>query len=117
MGSASVVQKVKIEDLECSICLEKIQDCNTLIGGPTSGNDAQKEANGPSGGVVTPLPCNVLHMFHPECIQAWLVKSSACPLCKFNAFTGKLQDDEVDQFDEEPIPEYARQSDPAPPPL
>ena len=41
-------------------------------------------------GLVVALPCNVLHMFHPQCIRAWLDKSPACPLCKFNVFTGRL---------------------------
>ena len=30
--------------------------------------------------ILRQLPCE--HFFHPECIQPWLIKNSACPLCK-----------------------------------
>lgn len=81
-GDASIVGRdFNINELECSICLEKISSENSLV-----------PEEHPSGlepmGLVTALPCNVLHVFHPQCISLWLHKSSACPLCKYNAFTG-----------------------------
>lgn len=81
MGSAEAIASVDASELECSICLEKIQHTNSLLG--------RQEESGNGSGLVTPLPCNALHVFHPACIRLWLYKSSACPLCKFNAFTGE----------------------------
>ena len=72
-----------------------------MIGEPdtlVNNDDKAEEKNEDNGaaqkpeesGIVTSLPCNVLHMFHPNCIKMWLNKGSACPLCKFNPFTAKL---------------------------
>ena len=45
---------------ECAICLTKFEeDCD-----------------------VTPLPCDVRHYFHPECISDWIKQQNTCPLCK-----------------------------------
>ena len=44
----------------------------------------------------------------------WLDKSAACPLCKYNAFTGKLYiaSEDDPQGMEEPIPEHLRAGGP-----
>jgi hypothetical protein len=34
---------------------------------------------------VRQLPCR--HYFHPECIDAWLVRDNTCPLCKSLVWT------------------------------
>ena len=45
---------------ECAICLCKFDDdCD-----------------------VTPLPCNIKHYYHPECIEDWFKQKNTCPLCK-----------------------------------
>ena len=48
---------------ECSICLEDFKEIDSMI---------------------TPLPCanTKLHIFHTDCIKAWLSKENKCPLCK-----------------------------------
>ena len=88
-----------MSEIECSICLEKIEEPNTLVKNDAVTNDdkpgEKNEDNGveqkpEESGIVTHLPCNAMHMFHPNCIKMWLNKGSACPLCKFNPFTGKL---------------------------
>ena len=30
---------------------------------------------------VTPLPCDIRHYFHTECIKNWLKEKTKCPLC------------------------------------
>lgn len=32
--------------------------------------------------MVTPLPCDIRHYFHTECIENWLQTKNNCPLCK-----------------------------------
>ena len=32
--------------------------------------------------MVTPLPCDIRHYFHTECIEKWLIIEAICPLCK-----------------------------------
>lgn len=32
--------------------------------------------------MVTPLPCDIRHYFHTECIEEWLSYNKCCPLCK-----------------------------------
>jgi hypothetical protein len=39
---------------------------------------------------ITPLPCDVKHTFHKECITEWLKLKNECPLCK-----KKVTDDTV----------------------
>jgi E3 ubiquitin-protein ligase DOA10 len=31
---------------------------------------------------VVPLPCDVKHFFHTECIMKWIKIKNECPLCK-----------------------------------
>jgi E3 ubiquitin-protein ligase DOA10 len=31
---------------------------------------------------VTPLPCDMRHVFHTECITQWMKTQTKCPLCK-----------------------------------
>ena len=52
--------KVFTKTKECAICLEEFTDSSE----------------------VTPLPCDVRHYFHTECIRGWLQQSDQCPLCK-----------------------------------
>ncbi|CAH8334748.1 unnamed protein product [Eruca vesicaria subsp. sativa] len=59
----STVKMLKIskEALECSICLNEFEDDETLR--------------------LVPKCC---HVFHPDCIDAWLQSHSTCPLCRAN---------------------------------
>eukprot|EP00347_Sterkiella_histriomuscorum_P011062 403373898 len=45
---------------ECAICLGKFDD------------DSE----------VTPLPCDIRHYFHTDCITDWFRQNNVCPLCK-----------------------------------
>lgn len=96
MGVRDQIRSMQIDDMECSICLDNIlsemppayargEDSNSNTG--AAARDVQLEQ-------VVALPCNVLHFFHPECIQEWLLKSAACPLCKVNAFTQEIEPDQ-----------------------
>ena len=85
MGTAAAIRNINASELECSICLENIQDDATLV---VQNPDNESNLTPQAKGLVCSLPCNVLHMFHPDCIRMWLDKSAACPLCKLNAFTG-----------------------------
>ena len=31
---------------------------------------------------VTPLPCDIRHYFHTNCIEDWFKVNNVCPLCK-----------------------------------
>jgi len=31
---------------------------------------------------VSPLPCNINHYFHSECIQTWIKENPSCPMCR-----------------------------------
>ena len=31
---------------------------------------------------VTPLPCDIRHYYHTECIELWLATKTVCPLCQ-----------------------------------
>ncbi|KAF8045395.1 hypothetical protein N665_5015s0001, partial [Sinapis alba] len=59
----STVKMLKIskEALECSICLNEFEDDETLR--------------------LVPKCC---HVFHPDCIDAWLQSHATCPLCRAN---------------------------------
>eukprot|EP00916_Digyalum_oweni_P014767 GHVL01024173.1.p1 GENE.GHVL01024173.1~~GHVL01024173.1.p1 ORF type:complete len:384 (+),score=47.47 GHVL01024173.1:16-1167(+) len=32
---------------------------------------------------VRQLPCNMKHIFHPDCIDEWLCRSPECPVCRY----------------------------------
>ena len=34
------------------------------------------------GDEVSPLYCNIKHIFHTECIKGWLAREPVCPMCK-----------------------------------
>ncbi|XP_019239808.1 PREDICTED: putative RING-H2 finger protein ATL37 isoform X2 [Nicotiana attenuata] len=58
--------------LECAVCLNEFEDEDTLRFLP-----------------------NCCHVFHPECIDAWLAFRTTCPVCRANLKTkpaGKLQE-------------------------
>ncbi|CAN0897105.1 E3 ubiquitin-protein ligase ATL6 [Linum grandiflorum] len=59
----SAVKGMKIgkEDLECAVCLNEFDDDETLR--------------------LIPI-CD--HVFHPECIDAWLEAHTTCPVCRAN---------------------------------
>lgn len=35
---------------------------------------------------VVVMPCNLKHIYHPQCIFEWLTKNLVCPLCKATVF-------------------------------
>lgn len=49
---------------ECSICMNKFHDEE---GRPT---------------LAAPMSCDIRHVFHKECIEAWFKRDNSCPLCK-----------------------------------
>ncbi|KAK7311654.1 hypothetical protein RJT34_09927 [Clitoria ternatea] len=59
----STVKSLKIgrATLECAVCLNEFEDDETLR-----------------------LIPKCSHVFHPECIDAWLVNHSTCPVCRAN---------------------------------
>ena len=42
------------------------------------------------GETVSPLYCNIKHVFHTECVRMWLVSNPVCPLCKATICPQKL---------------------------
>ena len=42
--------------------------------------------------IVSPLHCDIKHVFHTECIKAWLLRNPICPLCKAEIDPIKLKD-------------------------
>ena len=51
-------QTAKGEEEKCSICITEYEN----------------------GEKIRKLPCS--HLFHPECVDTWLVQNSSCPVCK-----------------------------------
>lgn len=39
---------------------------------------------------VTPLPCDVRHYFHTECIEQWMREKTECPMCRTTIDAQKL---------------------------
>lgn len=43
---------------------------------------------------IKQLNCHNLHIFHPECIEAWIRKNqkeAECPFCRKNVEEGKIK--------------------------
>jgi len=55
------------ENATCSVCLSRVED----------------------GESVKTLPCK--HVYHPQCIDRWLERSTMCPVCKRDVLTGEHQ--------------------------
>lgn len=76
----SAVKRLKIgmHALECAVCLNEFEDDETLR-----------------------LIPNCSHVFHPDCIGAWLKSHTTCPLCRADLLSGAT----VQIFDPDPEPE------------
>ncbi|XP_025613169.1 RING-H2 finger protein ATL11-like [Arachis hypogaea] len=61
--SAVKTQKIGRATLECAVCLNEFNDDETLR-----------------------LIPKCSHVFHPDCIDAWLANHSTCPVCRANLF-------------------------------
>ncbi|KAK3002969.1 hypothetical protein RJ639_018991 [Escallonia herrerae] len=87
----STVKDLKIGKgaLECAICISEFEDANTLR--------------------LLPY-CH--HVFHPDCIDAWLASHSICPVCRVNLSPSELAGDRTEpaEFtDEQELPEIQDQ--------
>jgi hypothetical protein len=40
---------------------------------------------------VTPLPCDIKHYFHTECIETWIKTKPSCPLCRHPVSAAELE--------------------------
>ena len=49
---------------ECSICMRSFAGATAPIP------------------AVVRLPCSALHVFHRDCIEAWLRRAGSCPMCR-----------------------------------
>lgn len=45
---------------------------------------------------VTPLPCDIRHYFHTDCIQDWFKQNNVCPLCK-----KEIKAEDLDKMDKD----------------
>ena len=45
---------------------------------------------------MTPLPCNIKHYFHHDCIEQWMKTNNVCPLCR-----KEINRDELNKFNKE----------------
>lgn len=61
---------------DCEGCVPDISlaECSICLSGFLGSNEKALS--------VTPLPCDLRHVFHTECIRAWFERESMCPLCK-----------------------------------
>lgn len=64
MHGRQYISSIFFLSLECSICLCEFTENEKCM--------------------VTPLPCNTLHVFHESCIKQWMERNNNCPLCKTN---------------------------------
>lgn len=75
--NTSVRQSQHSNRLECSICLEQYLPDDTIAWAKDGGDDPSSNtssSNAPSIG------CE--HIFHKECLMAWLQDNDECPLCR-----------------------------------
>lgn len=70
---ASVRSVISMSKPECSICLQKYHEGETIAWAKTD-------------------DCN--HMYHQECIVEWLASHDECPLCRTNLLQGAHHDDD-----------------------
>jgi len=62
--------------------------------------------------LVTPLPCNTLHVFHEGCIKLWMERNNSCPLCKTHITVGACK-----KLNKEFSKTYPRVVEPSIPPI
>ncbi|KAB1217847.1 E3 ubiquitin-protein ligase SDIR1 [Morella rubra] len=62
--------KASEDELTCSVCLEQVN----------------------AGDLIRSLPC--LHQFHANCIDPWLRQQGTCPVCKYRAGSGWLENEQ-----------------------
>lgn len=41
--------------------------------------------------IVTPLPCDIRHYYHTNCIEQWLLINACCPLCKTEVTMAEIE--------------------------
>eukprot|EP00884_Botryococcus_braunii_P004631 jgi/Botrbrau1/14169/Bobra.182_3s0107.1 len=58
--SADRLEELGGAGIQCAVCLDKFE----------IGNELQA------------LPCNRIHVFHPECLAPWLAEHNSCPVCR-----------------------------------
>lgn len=51
-----------------------LAECSICLGGFLGSNEKTLS--------VTPLPCDIRHLFHTDCIRSWFERDNICPLCK-----------------------------------
>jgi E3 ubiquitin-protein ligase DOA10 len=55
---------------QCAICLSEFEESQS----------------------VSPLPCNIKHYFHTECLEQWMKTKQECPLCRAEITEDALKD-------------------------
>jgi hypothetical protein len=73
-----ICRRRRQDDPECSICLEHYSP-NDIIAWAKDGGEAPAP-NGNSNTIVTSTGC--AHIFHKQCLFAWLQDHDGCPLCR-----------------------------------
>ncbi|KAK3279272.1 hypothetical protein CYMTET_12835 [Cymbomonas tetramitiformis] len=48
--------------------------------------------------MVMRMPCNPRHIFHPACVEPWLVKQATCPMCRVDCRTLKDEGSDEEGF-------------------
>ncbi len=76
----SEIQKLNIDfnSLECTICLRAFTDGESIGNGCDKDYSILMDNNCYEKLMIT--PCK--HVFHTECLQAWIVVRLECPICK-----------------------------------